>query len=105
VNDKNTLGAFFASKKPGFAGVPSRQQKNTMQSMVFFLLTRPLRAPSIPCARTGGQLRWLGSGVPAPVEMDIRGTMFGGTPCYLGNKQHAHRFACLLGRQSLAHEP
>jgi hypothetical protein len=30
------LGAFFASKKPGFAGVPSRQPKNPMQSMGFF---------------------------------------------------------------------
>jgi hypothetical protein len=77
------------------------------------------------------------SGVPAPVELDLCKTVFGGSPCCLDTttrstfrvpywappmawifvvpcsgarraawtQQHAQRFACLIGRQSLAHEP
>jgi hypothetical protein len=41
----------------------------------------------------------------APVGLELCKAVFGGSPCYLGNKQHAQCFACDLGRQSLAHEP
>jgi hypothetical protein len=43
--------------------------------------------------------------VPRPVNLELCKAVFRGSPHRLENKQHAHRFACGLGRQSLAHEP
>jgi hypothetical protein len=38
------------------------------------------------------------AGLGAPVELDLRGAGFRGSPCYLVDKQHAQCFACGLGR-------
>jgi hypothetical protein len=71
----------------GLAVLPS--SNNTLRVLLW---------ATIPCARTGGSFCWANSGVPAPVGLELCKAGFGGSPCYLGNKQHAQRFACRIGR-------
>jgi hypothetical protein len=79
----------------GFRGSPCCHRPTTRFRVLLW-------ATSIPCALTGSNFRWTGSGVPAPVELDLCKTLFRGSPCRL---ESTTRCACNLGRQSLAHEP
>jgi hypothetical protein len=93
----SNLGAFFAEyrKKPGFAGLrTSRSGLSTPRCFV------PRLNPFNPLRTNRRQLRWTGSRPPLKLIFVV--------PCSGGSPRHLNtttRFACRLGRQSLAHEP
>jgi hypothetical protein len=61
--------------------------------------SNPLRTNRQALARTDRHA------LRVPFGLELCKTGFRGASCYLESKQHAQRFACFLGRQSLAHEP
>jgi hypothetical protein len=89
-------GAFFAEyrKKPGFAGVPSRQAKNPMLCMDFLLgatAPRPFN-PLRTNRRAAFAERVL---VCRPVELYLHKAVLGGLPYY---RYPTARPSCRIGR-------